>query len=220
MTLYIAMQIAIEAHKNQKREDGTTPYIFHLFRVMMKMKTEEEMIVAVLHDVIEDTNITEEDLKVKGFSKQIIDALKLLTHPNHEHYMDYIKRISSNSLATQIKLADLSDNINHLEELGNMTVRKFARLQTYSRATDFLYKRIHRQQDSAKLIQLNLFWLGLKDGISGINHYQISWPPEYSEGYNLGTELFTKSIDDFRKKIDFPLTSEVEQVEDCQRNIK
>ena len=83
---------------------------FHPFHLEEQMDTEDLVCVALLHDVVEDTGITFDDLIKEGFNIKIIEALKLLTHNDNTPYMDYIKRIKNNSLATKVKLTDLKHN--------------------------------------------------------------------------------------------------------------
>lgn len=106
-----AINIAYEAHKNQKDKSGI-PYILHPIHLAEQMTTEDECIVAMLHDVVEDTETTLDDLS-KEFSKNIIDALSLLTHDKNVDYKDYIQAISKNSLATKVKIADLNHNLDY-----------------------------------------------------------------------------------------------------------
>lgn len=127
-----ALEIAVESHKNQKQKDGT-PYALHPIRLSMSLKSEEEKIVALLHDVVEDTDWTFEDLVREGFSASVIEALRLLTHNDGSPYEDYIERLASNSLAKAVKKADLTDNMD-LKRIPEPTERDFARLQKYHRA--------------------------------------------------------------------------------------
>lgn len=108
-TLDSAIHIATEAHYDQK-DKGGQPYILHPLRVMMLVEGEEAQIVAVLHDVLEDTEVTREDLEREGFSEKVITALEKLTHKEGESYSDYVLRVKSDELARQVKLADLKDN--------------------------------------------------------------------------------------------------------------
>ncbi len=108
MKLGHAIAIASESHKDQKRFDGS-PYVLHPLRVMAAMETEEEKIVAVLHDVIEDSDVKLEDLALPD---HLSLALSLLTHKPEEDYFLYIERIKMNPLATKVKLADLADNMS------------------------------------------------------------------------------------------------------------
>ncbi|MGG1266408.1 HD domain-containing protein [Brevibacillus laterosporus] len=91
-TLEKAIVIATKAHAGQV-DKGGNPYILHPLRVMLKMGTEEEMIVAVLHDVIEDTKVNVDDLKRAGFTESVIDAVIALTRQDGERYMDFIERM-------------------------------------------------------------------------------------------------------------------------------
>ena len=104
-----AMILAYDAHKDQVDKAGL-PYIYHPFYLATQMKTEETIIVALLHDVVEDTHYTFENIENKGFSAKIIDALRLLKHDKSEDYLDYIHRIKPNDIARTVKLADLRHN--------------------------------------------------------------------------------------------------------------
>ncbi len=135
-----AIQIAVNAHKGQKDKAGQ-PYILHLFRVMLSGKTEEEQICGVLHDVVEDTKWTFEDLKKEGFSDNIIKALKCVTKTSDdENYEDFINRVQTNSLAIKVKINDLKDNMN-LGRLKNITKKDKLRLQKYQKAFSKLSKK-------------------------------------------------------------------------------
>ena len=120
-----AMQIAYDAHKGQVDKAGT-PYIFHPLHVAEQMGTKEEVIVALLHDVVEDTGVTIDKLRSHGFSDHVLDALSLLTHDNSVEYMDYIIGIKSNPLATKVKLADLHHNTdtNRLDSIDEEVVER------------------------------------------------------------------------------------------------
>jgi (p)ppGpp synthase/HD superfamily hydrolase len=104
-----AICIAARAHEGQLDKAGA-PYILHALRVMLAMSCDEERIVAVLHDVIEDTSYTFESLKAEGFSAKIINAIDGLTRRSDETYDDFILRVRTNSIARRVKLADLADN--------------------------------------------------------------------------------------------------------------
>lgn len=108
-----AMKIAFIAHHEQFDKSGI-PYIFHPYHLAEQMDDETGVIVALLHDVVEDTNWTLDELADEGFSDEVIEALKLLTHNGNMDYFDYIQQIkqSSNSYAKQVKLADLRHNSN------------------------------------------------------------------------------------------------------------
>lgn len=108
-TLEQAIEIAVKAHKGQVDKNGE-PYILHPLRVMLKLNTETAQIVGVLHDVVEDTEVTLDDLRREGFSEQVITSLFILTHTKDKTYESYIKDIAKDHIATQVKLADLQDN--------------------------------------------------------------------------------------------------------------
>lgn len=131
-TLQRALEIAVEAHKNQKQKDRT-PYALHPIRLSLALKTEEQKIVALLHDVVEDTDWTFEELEREGFSGIILEALRLLTHTDGSPYEEYIERIASNPLAKAVKKADLTDNMD-IRRIPEPAEKDFARLQKYHRA--------------------------------------------------------------------------------------
>lgn len=103
-----ARSIAEEAHKGQVDKNGE-PYIEHIERVADRLEFLEDQIIALLHDTLEDTDITEEDLS-NEFPEYIVEAVKTLTRNKDEDYKDYIKRVALNDVVIKIKLADLFDN--------------------------------------------------------------------------------------------------------------
>lgn len=129
-----AIAIAAEAHDGQV-DKGGNPYILHPLRVMMNCKSEAAKICAVLHDVIEDTKVTFEDLKSLGFSDEIVNALDCLTKRGGESYDDFISRVLPNELACQVKLADLMDNMD-LTRIQNPCEKDEVRIQRYKLAAE------------------------------------------------------------------------------------
>ena len=129
-----AIAVAAKAHDGQT-DKGGNPYILHPLRVMMNCESEAAKICAVLHDVIEDTSITLEDLESQGFSNEIIVALDCLTKRKGESYEDFISRVLLNELACQVKLADLTDNMD-LTRIPNPGAEDEARIQKYKLAAD------------------------------------------------------------------------------------
>lgn len=105
----IALKTCFEAHKDQLDKSGM-PYVFHPFHLAEQMKTEYSTCVALLHDVVEDTDMTLEDISSLGFPKDVTDALHLLTHDPSVPYMDYVLKIKDNPIAREVKLADLYHN--------------------------------------------------------------------------------------------------------------
>jgi len=117
--LHKAIIIACEAHQGQSSINGE-PYILHPLRLLIKAKSNEERIIAILHDVIEKTNISLADLKNKGFDQNIISSIDSLSRRRGESYVDYIGRLMQNRISVKIKLLDLADNIKmHSENNDN-----------------------------------------------------------------------------------------------------
>tara|TARA_B100000575_G_scaffold222409_1_gene182815 strand:+ start:53 stop:478 length:426 start_codon:yes stop_codon:yes gene_type:complete len=117
--LHKALTIASEAHQGQSSINGE-PYILHPLRLLIKSKNNEERIIAVLHDVIEKSNIRLSDLKNRGFDQNIISSIDSLSRRKSESYSDYIVRIMQNRISIKIKLLDLADNIKmHRENNKN-----------------------------------------------------------------------------------------------------
>jgi len=131
-----AIELARTYHKGQKDKAGK-PYILHPLRLMQSVESVDEKIVAVLHDIVEDTPISLEDLRLKGFSGHIINAIEALTKKQDEDYNTFIERISHNQLAVKVKLVDLEDNMN-LSRLPEITNKDKERLQKYQKAKRFL----------------------------------------------------------------------------------
>ena len=125
MNLNRAINIAIDAHKELKDKVGK-PYITHVMRVMERCKTEEEKIVAALHDVVEDTSISIDDLRKAGFSEKVLAAVAALTQNKGETKANYIERVRENPLAIRVKLNDLEDNmdIRRLPEISDTDVER------------------------------------------------------------------------------------------------
>jgi (p)ppGpp synthase/HD superfamily hydrolase len=124
-----AIALAATSHGGQKDKFGRT-YILHPLRLMMKMESEEEMIVAVLHDVLEDCGITFDDLKKRGFSEEVIQALDCVTHRPGEPYTKYVSRAGKNQIARKVKIADLEDNMD-LKRIMGFGLKDGIRLKKY-----------------------------------------------------------------------------------------
>lgn len=103
-----AMRIAYEAHNGQYDVNGV-PYIFHPYHVAEQMTDEITVCTALLHDVVEDTDVTFEELE-QEFPEEVINALRLLTHKKGTDYYEYIERIGNNPVARAVKLADIEHN--------------------------------------------------------------------------------------------------------------
>jgi hypothetical protein len=132
-TLNRAIEIATKAHDGATDKYGA-PYINHVKRVMNMGQTDNEKIVGVLHDVIEDTHWTFEDLEKEGFSKEVIDALKCVTKTSEdEDYEEFITRVKINPLAVKVKLNDLTDNLD-IKRMPVVLESDLKRLNKYLRA--------------------------------------------------------------------------------------
>ena len=124
-----ALALCFEAHKDQKDKSGL-PYVFHPFHLAEQMEDEDTTIVALLHDVIEDTEYTIEDLQKAGFTQNVISAIALMTHNPQMPYMEYVRAIKSNPIARAVKLADLRHN-SDMTRLDIITQRDEERAQKY-----------------------------------------------------------------------------------------
>ena len=133
-----ALVLCFEAHRDQKDKSGM-PYVFHPFHLAEQMETEETTIVALLHDVIEDTDITLDDLRKKGFSESVLEAIALMTHAPEVDYMDYVEKIKTNAIAKAVKLADLRHN-SDLSRLDEVTEKALERQKKYLKAMELLTK--------------------------------------------------------------------------------
>lgn len=135
-TLEKALAIASKAHEGQVDKAGE-PYILHPIRVMLTVSTLEERIAAVLHDTVEDTEVTIEDLELAGFNQHIIEAVQALTKKDGESRLDAAHRAKANRIARQVKLADVADNMN-MDRIPNPTRRDFRRIEEYKIVRDLL----------------------------------------------------------------------------------
>lgn len=131
-----ALKLCFEAHKDQVDKSGL-PYVFHPFHLAEQMTDELTTIVALLHDVIEDTAYTLDDLRSMGFPVEALNALALLTHDKNVPYMDYVSRIKKNPIAKAVKLADLRHN-SDLSRLDTPDNKALERAQKYRNAIALL----------------------------------------------------------------------------------
>ena len=131
-TLEQAIELAVKHHKGQY-DKGGKPYILHPLRLMMSVDTDDEKIVAVMHDLVEDTHITIAYLRTAGFSEKVLSALDCVTNRDNEDYESFIERIAQNPLATKVKLADLEDNMD-LSRISEPSKKDYKRIEKYKRA--------------------------------------------------------------------------------------
>lgn len=131
-----ALVISFNAHKEQIDKSGM-PYVYHPYEVASHMDDEYSTCTALLHDVVEDTEITLDDLRKEGFPEEVIEALSLMTHADGVPYDDYIKALKTNPIAVKVKLADLTHNSNP-DRLETIDERMLQRFEKYKRAKEFL----------------------------------------------------------------------------------
>jgi (p)ppGpp synthase/HD superfamily hydrolase len=131
-----AIRIAVEAHRGQKDRAGA-PYILHPLRMMLRVQTDAERMAAVLHDVVEDTPWTLDDLRARGFPAEVLEAVDRLTRRPGEAYDDFVERAAAHPVARRVKLADIEDNLD-LRRLDAVEAGDLDRLGRYLRA----YRRL------------------------------------------------------------------------------
>ncbi len=131
-TLEHAIALAVQAHQGQT-DRNDAPYILHPLRVMLRVRSEQAQIAAVLHDVVEDTDYTLDDLRQAGYAEAIVTAVDCLTRRESESYEAFIERIAPNPLAREVKLADLEDNMD-IRRLHEVQEKDTARLNRYLQA--------------------------------------------------------------------------------------
>lgn len=131
-----AIQLAFDAHRGQY-DKGGLPYITHPLHVAEQMKTEDECVVALLHDVMEDTGLTETDLRRQGITDRQIAALKLLCHDESVPYLEYVQKIRIDPIASAVKIEDLKHN-SDLSRLNGETPEDVKRVEKYKEALRLL----------------------------------------------------------------------------------
>ncbi len=131
-----AMKLCYEAHKDQVDKSGI-PYVFHPIHVAEQMTDEITTVVALLHDVVEDTDYTLQDIADMGFGEQVTEALALMTHKKGVPYLDYVARLKDNPVARAVKLAELEHNseLGRLEEVDEAALK---RVEKYKKARAIL----------------------------------------------------------------------------------
>ncbi|WEK06923.1 MAG: HD domain-containing protein [Candidatus Pseudomonas colombiensis] len=135
-TLERAIAIAAMAHEGQV-DKGGAPYILHPLQVMLRLQDPEARTVAVLHDVVEDSPVSLEDLREQGFGEGVLSALEALTKREGEDYQAFVERAGRDPLARQVKLADLAEN-SDLSRIPAPSAKDLERVAKYRRAIDYL----------------------------------------------------------------------------------
>ena len=134
-----AINVMYQAHQGQM-DKGGFPYCFHPYQVAQGMDDEISCTCALLHDVVEDTDLTFEDLAGMGFPAEVIDVLKLLTHREGVPYMDYVRNLAGNPVARKVKLSDLHHN-SDLSRINEVTEKDLERIGQYKEAIAFLEEK-------------------------------------------------------------------------------
>ena len=132
----VALKLCFEAHKDQIDKSGM-PYVFHPFHLAEQMADENTTIVALLHDVVEDTEYTLDDLRKIGFNEDVLSAISLMTHADDVPYMEYVAQIKTNLIAKAVKLADLKHN-SDMSRLDRITQKDEERAKKYRQAIELL----------------------------------------------------------------------------------
>ena len=132
-----AIRLCYKAHEGQVDKSGM-PYVTHPLHLAEQMEDEDSTVAALLHDVVEDTQYTIEDLESMGFGETVTDALKLLTHDNKVPYLEYVRAIRSNPVAKKVKLADLAHNSDLTRLDHEPTAKDLARVEKYQKAREIL----------------------------------------------------------------------------------
>lgn len=183
-----AIFIAVQAHADDKDKAGEA-YILHPLRMMMKMRTEPERIVAVLHDVVEDSDWTLEGLRHEGFTEEVLTAVDHLTKRPGEDYDVFVRRAVQDPLALTVKIADLEDNLDQTRLKKPMTDQDRARMARYQRALAYAKsqsatkeggKMPDPRQRETRIAQIERLPAELEKLVSGIGEQQLE--SRYREG--------------------------------------
>jgi len=127
--LKLAEQIARRAHRDQFRHDGKTQYIVHVENVVDNLISRDEKILGWLHDVLEDSSMTKEDLFNNGIAECYIHMLDILTKKNHEIYINYINNLMDNVVAKTVKVADIVANLT--DKPTRNQIKKYTKVLTF-----------------------------------------------------------------------------------------
>lgn len=145
--LALAIQMAARAHAYET-DKANDPYIMHPVRVMLACGSQTDKICAVLHDVIEDTELTLEVLREAGFAEEVLEIVDALSKREEEMYDEYIARLLNNNAACRIKLADLCDNTN-LNRIPKPSKKDIRRVEKYTRAAKKIIKHLRASNNGS-----------------------------------------------------------------------
>ena len=189
MNLQRAIEIAIDAHKGTYDKAGNL-YILHPMRVMLSLETEDEMIVGVLHDVVEDCPPWSfEALAAEGFSETVIEALKSVTkHSDDPDYMAFIERSKSNPVGRKVKVADINDNLN-VKRLNEVAPRDAERLTKYLKSLKFLKSEPANSDEVASLNLLTIWQRAEEISVEPLTESQKNRVKRFLEKYHPEVKL-------------------------------
>lgn len=138
------------------RDKSGAPYVLHCIRAMMKVPSLDAKMVAIMHDLVEDTKVTITDLREHGFSETVLTAVELVTHSESDSYEDYVVKIKSNPIAREVKLSDLGDNTDPSRVLfrEGSEVRDTHRIQKYLLSHQFLTDQIDESAYRRRMNQI------------------------------------------------------------------
>ena len=141
-----ALELVTTHFRGMTDKDGE-PYVMHCLRVMMGVESEDAKLVALMHDLVEDTPVSLEDLSKRGFSEAVVSAVDLVTHKDEDSYADYVIRLKSNEIARAVKMSDLRDNASMTRVLLREPVkeRDTKRIQRYVLSYQFLTNRLDEE---------------------------------------------------------------------------
>ncbi|NJN38402.1 MAG: GTP pyrophosphokinase [Acaryochloridaceae cyanobacterium CSU_3_4] len=141
--LSTAIAIATDCHAHQLDKAGQ-PYISHPLRVMQAVATTQEKIVAVLHDTVEDSDLTLPDLAAAGFPSDVLAAIDAITQRQDESYEVYLARVIENPIALRVKIADMTDNMD-ISRIAHPTDKDWVRLKKYETILPQLQEKLEEQ---------------------------------------------------------------------------
>ena len=131
-----ALLLSFHAHQHQLDKSGM-PYVYHPFHLAEQMDDELSTCVALLHDVVEDTDMTLDELTAQGFPEEVTGAIAMMTHDDSVPYLDYVRTLRDNPIARKVKLADLRHN-SDLSRLDIVTPKDLQRVEKYKKAITIL----------------------------------------------------------------------------------
>jgi hypothetical protein len=190
-TLNRAIEIATKAHEGSTDKYGA-PYINHVTRVMNLGQNDNEKIVGVLHDVIEDTQWTFEDLEKEGFSIEVIEALKCVTKTSEdEDYAEFITRVKINPLAVKVKLNDLTDNMD-IKRMPEVLESDLKRLNKYLKAYNELIKSQNTKSNPRKGLMYSDVMSKINQRLESMNLLSMDSPKSLPDSDNSISVTFIK----------------------------